>query len=44
MEGEVVVLGDYNRLSLWNHDRFKQQAPAQKLTDEDLRVLSEAGI
>ncbi len=27
MEGEVVVLGDYNRLSLWNHDRFKQQAP-----------------
>ena len=44
MEGEVVVLGDYNRLSLWNHDRFKQQAPDQKLTDEDLRVLSEAGI
>ncbi len=44
MEGEVVVLGNHDRLSLWNHDRFKQQAPDQKLTDEDLRVLSEAGI
>lgn len=44
MEGEVVVLGDFNRLSLWNHDRFKQQSPEQKLTDEDYRVLSEHGI
>lgn len=44
MNGEVVVLGDYNRLSLWNHDRFKQFGPDQKFTDDDWRVLSEHGI
>lgn len=44
MNGEVVVLGDYNRLSLWNHDRFKQFGPDQKFNDDDWRVLSEHGI
>jgi transcriptional regulator MraZ len=44
MNGEVVVLGDYNRLSLWNHDRFKQFGPDQQFTDDDWRVLSEHGI
>jgi transcriptional regulator MraZ len=44
MNGEVVVLGDYNRLALWNHDRFKQFGPDQKFTDDDWRVLSEHGI
>ena len=44
MNGEVVVLGDYNRLALWNHDRFKQLGPDQKFTDDDWRVLSEHGI
>jgi MraZ protein len=44
MNGEVVVLGDINRLSLWNHDRFKQLEPEQRLTDDDWKALSEHGI
>jgi MraZ protein len=44
MAGEAIVLGDSNRLLVWNHDRFKQLGVDQKLTDDDLRVLSEHGI
>jgi len=40
----VLVFGDYNRLSVWNKERFTQHGPEFKLTDEDYRVLSEHGI
>ena len=40
----VLVFGDYNRLSVWNKDRFAQKGPEHKLTEEDYRVLSEHGI
>ena len=45
MNGDVLVFGDYNRLSVWNKERFEQQQSAGlKLTDEDYKALSEAGI
>jgi len=44
MTGDVLVFGDYNRLSVWNKDRFVQKGPEHKLTEEDYRVLSEHGI
>ncbi len=44
MAGEVLVFGDYNRLSVWNKERFKQLGPEHRLTDDDFRVLSEHGI
>ena len=44
MSGDVLVFGDYNRLSVWNKERFEQQSPGLKLTDEDYKALSDAGI
>ena len=44
MSGDVLVFGDYNRLSVWNKERFEQQSPGLRLTDEDYKALSDAGI
>jgi MraZ protein len=45
MSGDVLVFGDYNRLSVWNKERFEQQqSDALKLTDDDYKALSDAGI
>jgi MraZ protein len=44
MSGDVLVFGDYNRLSVWNKERFEQQSAGLKLTDEDYKALSDAGI
>jgi MraZ protein len=44
MTGDVLVFGDYNRLSVWNKERFEQQSAGLKLTDEDYKALSDAGI
>jgi MraZ protein len=45
MSGDVLVFGDYNRLSVWNKERFEQQqSVGLKLTDEDYKALADAGI
>jgi MraZ protein len=44
MSGDVLVFGDYNRLSVWNKERFEQQSVGLKLTDDDYKALSDAGI
>ncbi len=44
MVGDVLVFGDYNRLSVWNKERFEQQSGGLKLTDEDYKALADAGI
>lgn len=44
MSGDVLVFGDYNRLSVWNKDRFGQQSAGLGLTDEDYDALAKAGI
>jgi MraZ protein len=44
MAGEVDVLGQYNYLDVWNHDRFLAKLQRDAYTDEDARSLSEFGI
>jgi len=44
MVGEVDVLGQYNYLDVWNHDRFLIKMQREPLTDDDLRSLAEFGI
>jgi MraZ protein len=44
MNGEVDVLGQYNYLELWNHDRFLARLQRDPFTDNDARALSEFGI
>jgi MraZ protein len=44
MIGDVLVFGDYNRLSVWNKERFEQQSSGLKLSDEDYKALADAGI
>lgn len=44
MSGEVDVLGQYNYLDVWNHDRFLNKLQRDAFTDEDARALSEFGI
>ena len=45
MVGEVDVLGKFNYLDVWNHDRFVQQRIKDNaFTDDDARALAEFGI
>jgi MraZ protein len=44
MNGEVDVLGQFNYLDVWNHDRFLSKLQREPYTDDDARALSELGI
>ena len=44
MAGDVDVLGQYNYLDVWNHDRFLSKLQREPYTDEDAKSLSEFGI
>ena len=44
MSGDVDVLGQYNYLDVWNHDRFLAKLQREPFTDDDARALSEFGI
>jgi MraZ protein len=44
MAGDVDVLGQFNYLDVWNHDRFLAKLQREPYTDEDARSLSEFGI
>ena len=44
ISGDVDVLGQYNFLDVWNHDRFLTKLQREPYTDEDARALSEFGI
>jgi len=44
MNGDVDVLGQYNVLDVWNHDRFLAKLQREPYTDDDARALSEFGI
>jgi MraZ protein len=44
MAGDVDVLGQFNYLDVWNHDRFLTKLQRDAYTDEDARALSEFGI
>jgi len=44
MTGDVYVLGQYNCLDVWNHDRFLAKLQREAYTDDDARALSEFGI
>ena len=44
MAGDVDVLGQYNYLEVWNHDRFLTKLQREPYTDDDARALSEFGI
>ena len=44
MAGDVDVLGLYNCLDVWNHDRFLTKLQREPYTDDDARALSEFGI
>ena len=42
--GDVDVLGQYNYLDTWNHDRLQAKLQRDPYTDDDARALSEFGI
>jgi MraZ protein len=44
MIGEVDVLGHYNYLEVWNHERFLSQLQREPFSDDDARALAEFGI
>ena len=44
MTGDVDVLGQYNYLDVWNHDRFLTKLQREPYGDEDARALSGFGI
>lgn len=44
MTGEVDVLGQYNFLDVWNHERLIAKMQREPYTDDDARALSEFGI
>ena len=44
MAGVVDVLGQFNCLDVWNHDRFMTKLQRELYTDDDARALSEFGI
>ena len=44
MSGDVDVLGLYNYLDVWNHDRLLTKMQREAYTDDDARALSEFGI
>jgi MraZ protein len=42
--GDVDVIGQYNWLDVWNHDRFLTKLQREPYTDDDARALAEHGI
>ena len=42
--GDVDVLGLYNYLDVWNHERFLAKMQREPFTDDDARALAEYGI
>ena len=44
MSGDVDVLGQFNFLDVWNHDRFLSRLQREPYTEEDARALSGFGI
>ena len=44
MSGDVDVLGQYDRLDVWNHERFLAKLQREPYTDDDARSLSEFGV
>jgi len=44
MIGDVDVLGQYNWLDVWNHERFLTKLQRDAYSDDDARALSEFGI
>lgn len=44
MNGEVDVIGQYDTLDVWNHERFLAKLQRDPYTDADARALSEHGI
>lgn len=44
MDGDVDVLGQFDYLDVWNHDRFVSKLQREPYTDDDARALSEFGI
>lgn len=44
MAGDVDVLGQFNYLDVWNHDRFLTRLQREPYTDDDARALSEFGV
>ena len=42
--GDVDVLGQYNYLDVWNHDRLQTRLLRDPYTDEDAKALSEFGV
>ena len=43
-EHNAVVLGQYNYLDVWNHDRCLTKLQREAYSDDDARALSEFGI
>ena len=44
MAGDVDVLGQFNYLDVWNHDRFLAKLQREPYSDDDARALSEFGV
>ena len=44
MTGEVDVLGQYDYLEVWNHERFVGKLTREPFGDDDARALAEYGI
>jgi MraZ protein len=44
ISGDVDVLGQYNYLDTWNHDRLQAKLQRDPYTDDDAKALSEFGI
>lgn len=44
MTGEVDVLGKYDFLEVWNHERFLTKLIREPFTDDDARALADYGI
>jgi MraZ protein len=44
MSGDVDVLGQFDYLDVWNHDRFLARLRHEPYTDDDARALAEFGI
>ena len=42
--GNVDVLGQYNYLDVWNHDRFVTKLQREPYSDDDARALSGFGV
>ncbi|MEZ5291375.1 MAG: hypothetical protein R2745_09850 [Vicinamibacterales bacterium] len=44
MSGDVDVLGKYNFLEVWNHERFLAKMHREPFSDDDARALAGFGI